>query len=160
MVTHLTALLLGSFDLPAIRSLLQSASEEAGPTFHFPAVLYAPADAVPLTDENRALARRTFRWLHDEIAYWQPCFAIVHDGAAVSVCYSSRVTARACAAGTDTLLDYRGHGFATAVTVAWGVAVRESGRIPFYGTSWDNQASRGVARRAGLVEYAATWSFS
>jgi hypothetical protein len=37
--------------------------------------------------------------------------------------------------------------------------VRRENRIPLYSTSWDNAASRGVARRLGLVLYGADLSF-
>jgi hypothetical protein len=39
------------------------------------------------------------------------------------------------------------------VVAAWAQAVRASGRIPGYGTSWDNLASQTVARKLGLVPY-------
>jgi hypothetical protein len=34
--------------------------------------------------------------------------------------------------------------------------VRELGRMPLYSTSWDNTASRALARSLGLVQYGAT----
>ena len=49
---------------------------------------------------------------------------------------------------------------AAAVVAAWAAAVRASGRLPLYSTSWDNVASQGVARKLGLVLYGADLSFA
>ncbi|HZS91689.1 MAG TPA: GNAT family N-acetyltransferase, partial [Chloroflexota bacterium] len=40
-----------------------------------------------------------------------------------------------------------------AVVAGWARAIRASGRIPLYSTSWDNHASQAVARKLGLVQY-------
>jgi hypothetical protein len=150
--------------LTALREVLEEdapvTSEGGGPVYRFPASIAAPGDVVRVTVANRELVRETYPWLRDEIDDWQPCFAVVRDGAAVAVCFSSRSGARAAEAGVDTLADFRGHGFATAATRAWGAAIRTSGRVPLYSTGWGNAASQGVARRAGLVVFGAdsTWS--
>ena len=148
----------------ALRSTLAPVeTATAGPSYRFPESLVAPragAEVIPLTLANRDLAAETYLWLYDEIRDWQPCFAVVRDGAAVSICFSSRVGARAAAAGVDTRAEFRGRGYASAVTAAWAAAVRATGRMPFYGTAWDNLASQGVARRLGLVMFGAqlTWT--
>ena len=78
----------------------------------------------------------------------------------MAVCCSSRVTGRAAEAGVNTLEGYRGRGYAPAAVAAWAAAVRASGRLPLYSTSWDNVASQGVARKLGLVLYGADLSFA
>jgi len=130
--------------------------ETGGPAYYFREAIAPSALALPVTQANREVARDTFRWLYDEVAYWQPCFAVIRDGQAVSICFSSRVGPRACAAGVDTLAEFRGRGHASTVTAAWAQAVHVSGRVPLYGTDWGNLASQGVARRLHLVQYAAT----
>lgn len=150
--------------LAAVREALTShasvTAEESGPAYRFPVSLARSGEAVRLTDANRGLARDTYPWLHNEIGDWQPCFVVVRDGAVVSVCFSSRIGVAAAAAGVETLPGFRGHGYAAAVTAAWGVSVRAEGRIPLYGTAWDNVASQGVARRLGLIMFGtdATWT--
>jgi RimJ/RimL family protein N-acetyltransferase len=133
--------------------------EAGGPAYRFPESIASPGNVVQLTDTNRDLARDSFRWLYDDLPGWAPAFAVVDDGVAVSVCYSSRNGIDAAEAGVDTQSDYRGRGYAPAVTAAWAAAIRASGRIPLYSTAWDNHASRAVARRLGLVMYGVDMSW-
>jgi hypothetical protein len=129
------------------------AAAGGGPAYRFPSLVARPGDVVRLTETNRALVREPYRWLYDEFPDWQPVFAVVRDGAAVSVCFSARWSATAAEAGVETLASHRSHGHAAAVTAAWAAAVRETGRIPIYSTGWNNLASQGVARRLGLIMF-------
>ena len=130
-----------------------------GPAYRFPESTARPDEAVQVTDANVEVVRDTFPWLVRALAGWRPCFAVVRDGAAVSVCFSSRIGACAAEAGVETLPAFRGRGYAFGVTAAWGEAVRAAGLIPLYSTAWNNLASQGVARRLGLVMFGAdaTW---
>lgn len=133
------------------------ASGSGGPAFSFGGQIPTQHGATLVDQGNTAVLER-FAWLVAEIDQRQPCFAVVRDGIAVSICMSARRTKRAAEAGVDTLEAYRGHGYATAVTAAWALAVRAEGLTPLYSTGWENTASRGVARRLGLIQYGADWS--
>lgn len=124
-----------------------------GPAWHFPDAIASPAGVVAVSPAMRGLVETHYPWLIAEYEHVRPCFAVVRDGAAVSICFSSRRTEAAAEAGVDTVAAFRGRGYATAVAAAWALAVRRSGRLPLYSTSWDNLASQGVARRLGLVLY-------
>ena len=80
--------------------------------------------------------------------------AMVVEGASVSVCFSARSSRDAAEAGVETLPEHRSRRYAGAVTAAWAAQVRHQGRIPLYSTSWPNHASRRVAARLGLIQYA------
>jgi RimJ/RimL family protein N-acetyltransferase len=109
---------------------------------------------------NAHLLKPHFAWLAEELPFRLPCAAILHNGAAVSVCCSSRNGPDAAEAGLETVEAFRGRGFAPAVVASWGYAVRESGRTPLYSTSWDNLASQAVARKLGLALYGVDMSIT
>jgi RimJ/RimL family protein N-acetyltransferase len=126
-------------------------------SYRFPADLPEPAGVTRITRATIPLLHRMVGDVADVEPHFEqgePCVAMVVDGAAVSLCYSCRLTDRAAEAGLETLEEYRGRGYAPAVVAAWARAVRDAGRIPFYSTSWDNTASQAVARKLGLVQYA------
>lgn len=132
--------------------------EWEGPTWYVPESIPAPADILAIGPENVELLRAHYSWTAE---HWQevwPCVAVVEDGVAVSICYSSRLTPDAAEAGVDTVEEFRGKGYAMRVVAAWARAVRASGRVPIYSTSWDNLASQAVARKLGLVLFGAELS--
>ncbi|MEA2525840.1 MAG: hypothetical protein QOG89_3806 [Thermomicrobiales bacterium] len=131
-----------------------------GPAWRFPDAIARPPDVIAIRPPERELVREHYPFLASQLEHLQPCLAVVRDGTAVSVCFSSRNTVAAAEAGVDTVEAFRGRGYATAVTAAWALAVRESGRIPLYSTDWDNLASQRVARRLGLVLYGADCSIT
>jgi hypothetical protein len=131
-----------------------------GPAYHFPASIPPLGDTVRITAETRDLVRGTFPWLYAEYADWWPAFVVLHGDVGVSACFSARIGALMMAAGVFTLEAHRGHGYAAIATAAWAAAVRATGRIPVYGTSWDNLASQGVARRLGLIMHGSTFSWT
>lgn len=144
--------------LNALRGILErQAPVEAvwhGPAYVFPNAPQTRPDGVArITAANRDLLQTGFPGLVPWLAESEPCVAVIHDGAAVAVCFSSRTSARAAEAGVETLPAFRGRGYATRAVTGWAAAVREQGRLPLYSTSWDNLASQGVAKRVGLRLY-------
>ncbi|MGH7460640.1 MAG: GNAT family N-acetyltransferase [Longimicrobiales bacterium] len=143
------------------RSLLQRRVETGntircyeGPAFTFPDAIVHSAGVVLIEDER--LLEHNFRgWVPSEIAAGRaPVLAVVEDGHPVSICFCARRTDVAAEAGVDTAEAYRGRGLAVRATAAWARAIRASGRIPLYSTSWTNEASLAVARKLKLVPYA------
>ena len=138
--------------LTVLRASQPIAAVEFGPAYRFPDHLPTPGTTTTITRANLELLRHMVGDLADverDFETGQPSMVVVVDGYAVSVCFSARLTARVASAGVETLPAYRGRGYATAVVADWARAVRASGRIPLYGTSWENSASQGVARRLG-----------
>jgi RimJ/RimL family protein N-acetyltransferase len=131
-----------------------------GPAWSFPEEIAPPRHVNAFPPSPRAQLQKHFPYLTTELDDCQPCLAVVRDGAAVSVCFSSRNTDHAAEAGLHTVEAFRGRGYAVAVTAAWALAVRRSGRIPLYSTAWDNLASQAVARRLGLILYGADCSIA
>jgi GNAT superfamily N-acetyltransferase len=127
----------------------------SGPAWHFPDEIFVPEhEVIPVTTANDHLVRLLSPVLAaDDLPWRQPCLALLDHGRLASLCFSARNTPIAAEAGVDTREEFRGRGYAPAVVAAWARAVRREGRIPLYSTSWDNLASRSVARKLGLVLY-------
>lgn len=123
-----------------------------GLVFRFPRALPpVPGIRILRDTEDAAL-------LHPLLAAWAadiqsspPLVALVFDGQAVAVCGSVRITPRAHEAGVETAAPFRGRGYARAVVAAWSATVRALEVEPLYSTTWQNTASRAVARALGLV---------
>lgn len=135
-------------------------AESDGPAFNFPDLLIQPEGVIAIEDER--LLEPNFRgWVPGEIAAGcGPLLAIVENGQPVSICFCARRSEVAAEAGVETASQYRGRGFSPRVTTAWALAIRASGRIPLYSTSWTNHASLAVARKLELTPYASSWSVS
>jgi hypothetical protein len=132
----------------------------SGPAWRFPDEMpTSELKVIPVTPANDELVRLLSPILTaDEVPCRQPCLALLDDGRLASLCFSARNTPIAAEAGVETLEEFRGRAYAPAVVAAWARAVRWEGRIPLYSTSWDNLASRSVARSLGLVLYGADFS--
>jgi hypothetical protein len=129
---------------------------ESGPAFIFPDEIAHPTD-VTTVDNLQALERNFRGWTAAEIPRRSPILAVTDSGYPVSVCFCARMSEIAAEAGVETAAALRGRGLAPRVTAAWALAIRASGRIPLYSTSWSNAASLAVARKLGLVQYASDW---
>jgi hypothetical protein len=134
--------------------------QSAGIAFKFPDAVAQPSDIVAVEDER--LLQHNFRgWTTGEIAAGRsPVMAVIRDEYPVSICFCARSSDVAAEAGLETAETFRGYGFGPRVTAAWPLAIRKSGRIPLYSTSWTNSASLAVARKLGLMAYASGWSLS
>ncbi len=146
---------LGAF-LTALGADRESALVASGPAYRFPDELPRAAGVTRLTHDDLRLLRAMVQDLDYTARYFTergPCMVVVEDGRAVSACYSARLTDRAAEAGVETLEAYRGRGYAPAVVTEWARAIRATGRIPLYSTTWDNRASQAVARRLRLIQY-------
>jgi RimJ/RimL family protein N-acetyltransferase len=125
----------------------------AGPAFSFPQELPTTAGTILVTEANAELLRPHLQpWVPD-VRLCQPMCVLTVDGEGVAICASVRQTDGAHEAGVETAQPYRGRGYAARVVTAWARAVREAGRVPLYSTSWQNDASRAVARQLGLVHF-------
>ena len=125
----------------------------AGPAFRFPSDLPRDETAVRVTPANATvLCPYLEDWLVD-VAAGVPMTVVMDGGQAVSVCCSVRLTQRAHEAGVETTRDFRGRGHAARAVAAWARAVRDMGLVPLYSTSWENESSRAVARKLGLIPY-------
>lgn len=124
-----------------------------GPAWRFPETISSPDGVTAIGPGEVDLLREHFPYTAEHLEDHDPCFAVVDNGAAVSVCRSVRLKAGVAEAGVDTIAAYRGRGYAPRVVAAWARAVRERGLIPLYSASGQNNASRAVARKLGLVLY-------
>jgi hypothetical protein len=149
-------------------------TEWAGPAYAFPDDIAAVVSAseervasgssvVAVTGQNEEVLEEHFADEIEQLALRQPCLAILDRKSAVALCYAARPlhsptgsfeACEAAAAGVSTVSAHRGRGHAPRVVAAWAAAVVALGGRPLYSTSWQNHASRAVARKLGLVCYA------
>ena len=125
-----------------------------GPAYHFPRELPDEDIGVVRVTENNATVLSPYLedW-HGDVSPAVPMAAALEDGKAVSVCASVRITPDAHEAGVDTNRDFRRRGYAARAVTAWAKAVREMDRVPLYSTSWQNEASRALAAKLGLIQF-------
>ena len=129
----------------------------AGPAYHFAGPPATPEGTVAVTSENVSILSPLLEAWRPDVEAGVPCAASLHGGRAVSICCSVRVSAAAHEAGVETHPEYRGRGHAACAVVAWAVMVAARSRIPLYSTSWDNEASRRLARKLGLEQFGSDW---
>jgi GNAT superfamily N-acetyltransferase len=127
----------------------------SGPAFHCPPDLAEEGAAVRITPGNVELLTPYLEDWRVDVDAGIPMAAALHDGMAVSVCCSVRVTDRAHEGGVETHPDFRGRGHASRAVAEWAAAVWQLRCVPLYSTSWENRQSQALARRLGLVQFAA-----
>ncbi|MFD0772254.1 GNAT family N-acetyltransferase [Bacillus sp. CGMCC 1.60114] len=131
-----------------------------GPAYIFPENFHMTSDAVRITNENKELLKVDFPNLFEEFEWRQPCFAIIQDGIAVSVCCSARKSAKAAEASVETLEAYKGNGYGTKSVIAWANEIKKEGLHPLYSTAWDNFSSQAIAKKLGLHKYGVDFHIS
>jgi RimJ/RimL family protein N-acetyltransferase len=145
-------------EIPALAdrylAALRATAFRAGPAFVFPTTLPAEADVIAIESGNAELLQGGLESWRPDVGRRGPFLAIVEAGRAVALCASVRITRHVHCAGVETVPDCRGRGLASRVVTTWAARVHALGAVPFYSTSWDNLASRGVARRLGLEQVA------
>lgn len=82
--------------------------------------------------------------------FWEPWCVALAGGEIAAIAFAARLGPHAADIGVYTLRDFRGQGFAAAVTASWSAlpALRE--RTLFYSTHRDNPSSQRVIARLGL----------
>ena len=146
-----------------IRALLQAQApieeEYRGPAYRVPDSAQRPAGVVLIAEANQLLLEPWFMDLLP-VEPEQTIAAVVEAGAAVAVCFCSRLTGRAAEAGVETMAGFRRRGYAAAAVAGWAAEMRRRGRVALYSTSWSNLASQGVARKLGMRLYGEDWSIA
>jgi hypothetical protein len=132
---------------------------EAGPAYILPD-LDPSTSAVIITPQNANVLEANYPYTLSTLKERSPVTVMVADGVAVAACYCARITSQVAEAGVHTEETHRGQGYAEEIVRAWTGAVRVSGRLPLYSTSWDNTASQRVAAKLGAVQYAEDFSIT
>jgi RimJ/RimL family protein N-acetyltransferase len=126
-----------------------------GPAYHCTEYFEPSRPLLAVTETNAEMLRGGFEELAAELPDGRPFVALVEEGRAVSVCRSVRTTPAAHEAGVETLPAFRGKGYAQDVVAGWARFVHALGAVPLYSTSWENSASRAVAKRLRLHAFGA-----
>jgi len=121
-----------------------------GPAYAFHEIDTDYANATLVTEDNKSCLAHGFSSLLSELEFRKPCYMVMENDIAVSVCFSARISDKAAEAGIETLEGYRGKGYAIRAASSWAQAICQSQRIPIYSTSWDNYSSQSVANRLRL----------
>lgn len=124
-----------------------------GPAYIFPDVKSRETRAVKVTPANQEILLPNFPYTYEEFELRQPCYAMVQNGIAVSLCCSARKTDAAAEASLFTLEEHRGKGYGVEVVNAWASDVQNQGKLALYSTSWDNFSSQMVAKKLQLRQY-------
>jgi hypothetical protein len=134
------------------------ASEHRGPCFVLPGDLPSDARAREIEPGERSDWPEVFPWLGHEYEAVAPVAIAFEGGAPVAICHSPRgKTADAAEAGVETREPFRRRGLGAAAVACWAQAIQRTGRLALYSTSWQNQASRRVARRLSGRLYGENW---
>ena len=115
-------------------------------------------DATLVTQNNAYVLHPGFNlkganWMEDLDAN-QPCYAVIEEDQAVSVCQTVRCSTSGIEPGVKTLEDYRRRGYAKRAVAAWCQIARQEEVAVFYATGWSNEASFSLANSLGFKQFA------
>jgi hypothetical protein len=115
-------------------------------------VVDPPSDgmATQITQANADLLRGGLEEWRPDVEAGRLIYAAIVDGRAVAICASVNSVDGAHAAGVETLPSHRRRGLAVHAVASWACAVLRMNATPFYGATFDNLASQGVARRLSM----------
>ena len=82
--------------------------------------------------------------------FWEPWCLALAGGEIASIAFAARLGPHAADIGVHTMRDFRGQGFAAAVTAVWSALPMLQARTLFYSTLRDNLSSQRVIARLGL----------
>jgi len=137
---------------------LVGGQQDSGPAFTFHEI---PLTTGAIVIKDAALLRPHFHgWRADEVPGCSPILGILDHDVAVSICFCARQSPVAAEAGLETAPGFRGRGLGKRVAAAWAEAIRASGRLAVYSTSWSNGPSLAVAHSLGLETRATHWSLA
>jgi hypothetical protein len=127
--------------------------EYAGPSLYLPGPFGAADGVEKIEAHNLGLLHPNFPEEARDFEARRPIYAVVADGVAVAICFSSRDFGPGTPCGIFTVEAHRGRGHAGRVARAWAAEVARLDSVPLYGTTWDNAASRAIAARLGAVMF-------
>jgi GNAT acetyltransferase len=131
-----------------------------GPAFVFPNMSKKSSKVIKINQSNKDYLLPNFPYTYEELEIKGPCYAIIENNIAVSICCSARQTSKAAEASVYTLEDFRGNGYGVAVSHAWASDIQNQGRFALYSTSWDNYESQAMAQKLKLIQYGTDLHFS
>jgi hypothetical protein len=145
-----------------VRELLAPVKAEyRGPAYVLPDPLPDDPRAREVSADESSVWSEAFPWLADEFEAVAPVVIAFEAGQPAAICHSPRgCTAAAAEAGVETLEPFRDRGLATAAVACWARIIQRSGRLALYSTSWQNAASRAIARRLSARLYGENWHVS
>lgn len=131
-----------------------------GPAYVFQTVDKISSKAIKITEANKQCLLPNFPYTYEELELKEPCYAVIENDMAISICCSARQSDEAAEASVHTLENFRGKEYGLIVSNAWAADVQSQGRTALYSTSWDNYASQAVSRKLKLVQYGTDIHFS
>ena len=88
-----------------------------------------------------------------DVVYEQNCYVVKVDGRPVSWAWAQDGSEDAVELAVETEKAYRRRGYARQTILAWASEELKKGKVAFYSHEVDNEASEGLARSLGVMQY-------